>query len=633
MATELQQQWNQKTLNEKIDWFESDNSRTASPQDLAMYEALLAERSSGRGRAVAQGLSFGFADELEAFARRGLGLVSGGEKTYQELRDEIRGKIDDYRQDNPTDALVFEGIGAVAPTALAIISGVGAGAGVTSLGRIAGTSALAGGVSGLGYSESDLMEGELGGLAQDVVGGAVIGAGLGVGAAGLGRGITAIAQDARRRLGNRPAQVVQNEIERLVESTGKSPEEIVQDLMMGNIMAENRTLESYIATLQAQGGRTGAFVRQATQERASQTRNIALQAMNQELTGQQDNVLRAINRNLTDLARDESDLYAQAYGRTPSLNQNLTSEITDILQSYPEVLEPLRTTYRRRSLVPLFSTSESGTISLARVPTVQDAEIIRRRLRTLATQEIRSGDNDAGMLASERQQSLRRLLDQEYPSLRIARQNSSMNFDIKEAYELGPKAFTKDVDFIELEVERFSEFPDAIAALRMGFARAINRKKNNANFMSKLSNEGSNENEIFRLIFPDRSVDEVVAMARTATNAATLYRRVGFGSQTEPLRQATLQANNIRLADAVRSLDTGQIIRALTAKINSAKPNMTDAQRSQIARMLFTQDVNELRNMLIDDTMFTRALNAAERGVVSGAGVFGGQMGGRIAAN
>lgn len=629
MANELQQQWNQKTLNEKIDWFESDDSRTESSQDLAMYQALLAQRRSGRGRTFTQGLTFGFGDELEAFARRGLGLVSGGEKTYQEIRDEIRNKIEDYRQANPAEALGYEALGAIAPTALALMSGIGTGAGVSGIGRIAGRSALAGGASALGYSESDLMEGELGGLAQDVVVGAGIGTAIGGGLSLAGRGIGRIVDDARRRLGDRPARVVQNEIERLVENTGKSPEEIVQDLMMGNIMAENRTLESYIATLQAQGGRTGAFVRQSTQERASQTRNLALQAMNQELAGQQDNVLRVINKNLRDLAQDETDLYARAYGRTPSLNQNLTSEITDILQSYPEVLEPLRTTYRRRNLIPLFRTSENGAINLERVPTVQDAEIIRRRLRTLATQEIRSGDNDAGMLASERQQSLRRLLDQEYPSLRIARENSSMNFDIKEAYDLGPKAFTKDVDFIELEVERFSEFPDAIAALRMGFARAINRKKNNANFMSKISNEGSNENEIFRLIFPDRSVDEVIAMARTATNAATLYRRVGFGSQTEPVRQATLQANNIRLADAVRSLDAAQIIRALTAKINSAKPNMTDPQRSQIARMLFTQDVDELRNMLIDDTAFARGLNALE----AGASIGGGQMGGRIAAN
>jgi len=632
MASELQQQWNQKTLNEKIDWFESDDSRTENSQDLAMYQALLAQRRSGRGRTFAQGLTFGFGDELEAIARRGLSLVSGGEKTYQEIRDEIRNKIEDYRQANPTEALGYEALGAIAPTAIALISGVGTGAGVSSIGRIAARSAASGGIAGAGYSEADLAEGEIGSLAADIGGGAVIGAGLGVGAAGLGRGITAIAQDARSRLGNRPAQVVQNEIERLVESTGKSPEEIVQDLMMGNIMAENKTLEAYIATLQAQGGRTGAFVRQSTQERASQTRNLALEAMNQELAGQQDNVLRVINRNLTDLARDESDLYAQAYGRMPSLNQNLTSEITDILQSYPEVLEPLRTTYRRRSLVPLFRISENGAINLERVPTVQDAEIIRRRLRTLATQEIRSGDNDAGMLASERQQSLRRLLDQEYPSLRRARENSSMNFDIKEAYDLGPKAFTKDVDFIELEVERFSEFPDAIAALRMGFARAINRKKNNANFMSKLSNEGSNENEIFRLIFPDRSVDEVIAMARTANNAATLYRRVAFGSQTEPLRQATLQANDIRVMDAIRSLDVGQMIRALTAKINSAKPNMTDAQRSQIARMLFTQDVNELRNMLIDESAFARAIGGIERGIGLSP-VISGQIGGRLATN
>ena len=61
-----------------------------------------------RARTVAQGLTLGFADEIEAGARS---LFS--DRSYKEIRDEIRQDTNDFRKDNPKQALALELAGGV----------------------------------------------------------------------------------------------------------------------------------------------------------------------------------------------------------------------------------------------------------------------------------------------------------------------------------------------------------------------------------------------------------------------------------------------------------------------------------------------------------------------------------------
>ena len=129
----------------------------------------------GVPRAVAQGITFGFADEIEALIRSGLDK----NKSYEEIVKEIRTDIDKFRETSPVLAYGSEIAGSL-PTALLGGAGIAkAGAtlgkvGVTGAAKLAkgvGTqSAVQGAVYGAGASE----EGErLGGAA---LGGAVGGA-------------------------------------------------------------------------------------------------------------------------------------------------------------------------------------------------------------------------------------------------------------------------------------------------------------------------------------------------------------------------------------------------------------------------------------------------------------------------
>ena len=72
--------------------------------------------------------------------------------------------------------------------------------------------------------------------------------------------IKALGREARFLVGRRGSSIVNNEIQRLANKLQKTPEEIVQDIMDGRIMAENKTLAAAIKNLRARGGKAGDII-------------------------------------------------------------------------------------------------------------------------------------------------------------------------------------------------------------------------------------------------------------------------------------------------------------------------------------------------------------------------------------
>lgn len=123
------------------------------------------EYFAGLGRSAAQGITFGTADELEAFFRS---LV--GEETYKQERDKIRSGLEQFRSDFP-----FESYGT--EIAASIPSGVGLAA---NLGRMGVRSVLAkAGAGGAAYGAGAAEE------MEDVPVGAAVGGALGLGGEAL----------------------------------------------------------------------------------------------------------------------------------------------------------------------------------------------------------------------------------------------------------------------------------------------------------------------------------------------------------------------------------------------------------------------------------------------------------------
>lgn len=82
-------------------------------------ERFTPEYFAGLGRSAAQGISFGTADEIEAFVRS---LV--GEETYKQKRDKIRAGLEKFRSDFPVEAYGTE-IAASIPSGAGLVRTLG----------------------------------------------------------------------------------------------------------------------------------------------------------------------------------------------------------------------------------------------------------------------------------------------------------------------------------------------------------------------------------------------------------------------------------------------------------------------------------------------------------------------------
>ena len=181
---------------------------------------------------VGQGLGFGFGDEAEARVRS---LFD--DRSYGELRDDIRGQNQAFRSDNPLLAYGSEITGALAPTLAAAVAtpftggaaGGGAAVGAGRIGaaaskllpkgrlaRAATVGAAQGGVSGAGYADENKLEG------------AAVGAGLGAGIGGVGAAVLPKLQKGAKELIDQgvtltPGQAVGGMLNRGEEALGSVP--------------------------------------------------------------------------------------------------------------------------------------------------------------------------------------------------------------------------------------------------------------------------------------------------------------------------------------------------------------------------------------------------------------------------
>ena len=137
-------------------------------------ELSLGDSIAGGARAVGQGLSLGFGDELEAGLRTGFGFLGDYDKTVKD----VRGNIKDFREENPYGSLALELGGGLLTGVLGAgkVAGTKAGqyilskAGNTGLGATVGMGE--GAIAGAGSADGDLGDRAVGALAGGTLGGA-----------------------------------------------------------------------------------------------------------------------------------------------------------------------------------------------------------------------------------------------------------------------------------------------------------------------------------------------------------------------------------------------------------------------------------------------------------------------------
>ena len=567
-------------------------------------------------RTVAQGASFGFADEIEA-AVKSLVPESMGGRDYEVIRDELRGKLTEYKTANPGEAITLQVAGALVPSVLMMMVPGGQLSGMGNLGRAATTSAIESGLSSIGESEAQTGKEFVGDVTKGTAAGTVIGTGaeLMLGKFGtLGRKLIDF---TRAKFGGADT-AVQKELLRLSESTGKTVDEVIADVAEGRIIADNMTLGNAIKAMVNEGGVTRSEILAASGGRAARTREQAMGELRETMTPQQGdpNVIRARQQTQEQLKAEESAAYGQAFEGGQNVSAQVADEMLNILQTVPTSRQALKEIYEARSIVPLFREMDDGSIQFTRAPNLEDAEILRRNVKEQTGARYRAGEGTMGEVLGAKEKTLRGAIDVESPDLAAVRASFAQRAGAQELFELGQKrGLTMNVDELQVLVESLP--PEKLDALRAGMMDAINnRARRSGTTIRDLANEDRQLGAALRVVLPKDQSQGVLQSVGRAAEAGEMNKFIQpqAGSPTQALmKESELRGAGVSAEDMLRGsqFDPMALIKIIKTAIPSAQ-GLSDQQMTQVARVLFSDDPKLVEAALKDKTKLSALLKKAE---------------------
>lgn len=603
-------------------------------------------------RSWAQGATLGIADEIEAMAR-----TMASSRSYEEIRDEIRAKLNAYQKEHPGEALSYELLGAVAPTALAYIApipGSGPAATASTVGRTASWLQKAKPVMKIGAAEGAFAGYATGqdGVVEDLAR-APLGAGIGAGVAGgtsalMGAGgtaINAIINKTRQLFGDKASTAVGQELQRLVDATGFSPDEILQKIQAGEIIADNATLEATIRALRAEMPK-GGKIDTTLSERAKSTKEIARGEMQEGMTpGVQGNVYRDYTVGDDVAKAQERKLYKGVFNDSQELTPEIVDTLADAIKRFPNAKEALGEIYQAKGgLVPFYTIGKNGEVKIVRMPTLEDAEIVRRGLAESTSGAFKTGKGGLGEPLGALETKLRTQLDDFSPSLQATRQNASNIRGARDSYKLGRGSLSKNVDELAVDMERLIGTSPTIAsdaklkAFRAGAMNALRDKiRKMPTYLGRVADEGSHENQMMRTIFPEDKIDDLLGKAKIAGQSQTAKQRVLGGSPTAPQQKASDLLGTGGMAARASQGDPVAQLALASDLIKQMRPDMTPKQKDALVDLLLSEDPDFVRKALMNESGMAKlqqkvgqlgsALSrGAERGATFEAGREGGEL-------
>lgn len=602
---------------------------------IASKELMASETPTQKTRTIAQGLTFGFADEAEAKLRS---LYDPRE--YEEILNEIRGSLDQYSEAYPKSSLGYELSGAALPALLATIWSGGAAA-PAIFGRLAATlpkavtniigttapktligagltGATQGAVTGIGKGEtaSERAEGAVvGGFA-----GSVLGPAAKVATDVIGGSAIKIIDAYRRKVGDRGASVVEAELQRLVAETGGTVDEIITGIQNGTIMAENKTLLDAVRGYRAQGGASGSTLKQVMERRPIETRKGAMANLQGGLSQVDDpNVLRQMTADFDEAKRLEKEAYDPF--KIPKVSNLLQLELKEAIARVPQAGQALNKLFGARGGDAPFVISDAGKVTFKRTPTVEEAEIVRRVLSEVTSSEYRGGMGSVGEAIGEVESGLRRTLDVEQPNLAIAREGAKTLRVAQDAYKNGTSIFGKSADQVDVDfAEILKKGEGAVKAYRAGLMTAIRNKittGSKQSVMKNLLDPERKEGIILRTVFPEDQLDEVLNKIDVAATSQAASNRILQGADTAiTTQQIKNQGQKIgggELMEVIASPNPINIGRVVNKFIDRTAPQLTDVERQRVINVLVSEDAAFVKNMLKDESGIAKLQEAVKR--------------------
>jgi len=597
-----------------------------------------------RVRANLQGWTLGFADEIEAMVRSSL-----SSKSYEEIRDEVRVKLNKYREAHPKEALSMELLGAIVPTVLAYLTpwpGDEAAATLNIVGAVKRTAkigAAEGGVAGYATGEEGVVE-DLTRVPAGAVFGAAFSSILTLAAKPAGYLFNRLMTTVRQKSGDSGAGDVADKIRQLAESTGKSEDDIILAIARGEIMADDPAIRDALTVLN-NNIKVTTPVDEVLVNRASNAADDAAQDLQKGLTpGVTGNVFKDYRVKDKNSKKEIEDLYTNAYKNTDRLSNEIVDSMKSAIQSESALTAALDDIYRLKKMKPLTRTIKSGKdkgkVVFNREPTLEDAEIIRRAIAEAKDKAFTGKESIKGGLLDDFEKELRKHLDDFSDDLRLAREESSILFDKRDAFEIGRKAFNKDSDELATIIQDIMageiDKGNAIAmeGLRAGLMVAIRDKiRKQPTFFNKASKEGEQFNEIIRQVFPDENIDDVIQKVRLASTTKNTKDTVLGGSQTAGREQAKLDMATVASA---ASGNPSSIANLALKVVGNADKQLTTAQKNKVVELILSEDPELIKKVLLDNSYMSQIqgyINRVATGMLDTVALTGNIEGANIAGD
>lgn len=586
-------------------------------------------------RTALQGASAGWSDEIEAAVRSVLPeSVGGGD--YTKIRDELRAKLAAYKQANPKTAITTEIVGALVPSLLTLgmaapASAAGVARTAPSLWNVAKAGMGLGAVQGLGTSEANTVGGQM----VDTAAGAALGGVLSPSVTVATKPVVSAAKGfvnyVREKMGDKASTAVQAELGRLQELTGKSVDEIIADINNGRLMSDNKTLFAALKDYVVKGGESGRAVLEKAKGRAQETKAQAMSGLQEQLApNMESNVVRGFRQSQDELQAAESAAYKKIFAETPdvAVNEAMAADILHAAQTVPGAVKDVNAAYSMRKLVPLFKTADNGAVELVRQPTLQDAEMIRRALKSKTDELYRAGSGDLAGTVKELESSLRSKIDDVSGALKSTRQQWA---DIKggaEAFDYGRKALTSNVDELEILVSKLKADPKKFAAFKAGVMDSVrNKVRRSGTTLANLADADKQFGAAIRTVLDGNDVSKLMQQLDVAGATQEIASKLPItaGSITAPLLQASKQAGSRLNASEVSSALHGSptaMFGILAKMVSKTTPQLTDAERMQIVQTLYSRDPELVQRALTDNTGMAKLADAVGQfALASGRGI------------
>lgn len=584
-----------------------------------------------RLRTAAQGLLLGFADELEASVRAAL----FEDRPYEEIRDEIRKSVKMYQDQNPGEALGLEALGAIAPTAAAFLIPGGQPAAATNVtrftagaGKFLSRGSVEGGIAGAGQSEADTLLGVAGDTATGAATGAIVSPIVGV----AGKKLVGTAGDVmnwlRTNVGERPSNAAMAELQRLAAGTGKSTDEIVQDIADGKIMAENKTLAAAVRAIKSKGaeeaGDAPSTIDTTLRQRAKETSERATEAAESALMpgASSRNVFESIAQSDEALKAAERQGYSDVFRTVPEVSPAIANSMEDLAKRFPKIADELNQGYLENNLVPLFSREANGALKMNRVPTLEDSEVFYRLMRDEGNARWMAGKGQTAQPLTDAMGVFKQQMDETYPALAAVRKESAKRLGAKEAFTEGRKAFGRDVDELQFEFDALN--PEAQQAFRAGVLAAWkNKTRRSPTATARGADVTRQEGAVLKAVLGDNFETMLQKELEIAGESAEAVNRILYGSMTAPQAAAekAIGSGQIGMSDilAAYSMDPLAMTAVIGKMLAKNAPGLKPRDYEQITQVLLSEDPDFVARMLNDKVSLGDATRTIEMALATAA--------------